>query len=1031
MKIFISVKTYVTISLSVLSFFLLAHVAWAATITVNNGTSTIAVDGGCSLREAIQNANDNAATNTDCTAGSGIDTLVLTTSISLTVIDHVEAVAANFAVPNVTESLVIDGGGFTIARSGVSDMQLLLVTGGDISLSISDAQISNFSLSGDTNFDGALDLEGAGLGTLLLDHVTFDGNTGGVIHSGMGGGTGDWTITHCIFTNNAISGNGGIINSAPVRNFTLSDSTFSGNSATSGVDGGVITFLDGAGPGGPYTISISDSTFSNNTTTGFGGVLGISSYFPTLIVTIDNSTFESNTAANGGGVLSIEGGTITDIDFTLSHSTFSSNTTGTIGGAIYIQDGVDVTMTNNTFWGNISATGGGAITFRPNGAGDNSVAASFNTFSGNSDTSGTGTDIYQLAATSKTAVFENNIFNSGGDECGGTLTNYTFTNNLSSDTDCGSLGAVGGLVSLTSNGGGVQTAALVSGSNAINASIAGTLGCPATDARGVTRPFGSSCDLGAFEYVLGSATVTESSGTTSVVESGMSDSYTVVLDRAPLSSVTITPVFSYGKISVTPASLTFTTSNWATPQTFAVTAVHDSGVFSNQTDTITHTVSSVDPAFEGITIGSVSVTIINVDEQPSGGGSSAAPVSPIVPSIPVPPISPVLPVTPAEPIPPVIEPTPVTPPPEQQDMSPITNPPSSEAPSSPSSEPHRMPSVDHFFESVRVSSYDVFQAVSHVVSVIPQKTSVAVSAVGVAIPTIVTVVTQPAVVANVVSIPLRLWNLIPVWLGLRRKKRPWGTVYDSVTKQPLDPVYVSLRNQEGNVVATTVTDLDGRFGFLVPPGRYFISARKDDYVFPSQKLSGHMQDDLYNNLYFGEEIVISGDEDLVIKNIPMDSKTFNWNEFEKSRNKSLMRFYSRRELFLARSANILFWIGFAISLGALFHTPTTLNDVLFGVYALVLLLRSLGVKPKKPGYITERATGFPLSFGIVKVVSELLGKEIAHTVIGKTGKYYLLVPRGTYYVTIEKKIGEDAYEQVFQSKAFKTKKGYIGNTFKI
>ncbi|MEK7123811.1 MAG: Ig-like domain-containing protein, partial [Patescibacteria group bacterium] len=52
--------------------------------------------------------------------------------------------------------------------------------------------------------------------------------------------------------------------------------------------------------------------------------------------------------------------------------------------------------------------------------------------------------------------------------------------------------------------------------------------------------------------------------------------------------------------------------------------------------------------------------------------------------------------------------------------------------------------------------------------------------------------------------------------GIRRKKsKPWGTVYDSQTKPPLDPAYVQLLDEKGNELETQITDLEGRFGFFV------------------------------------------------------------------------------------------------------------------------------------------------------------------------------------------------------------------------
>jgi hypothetical protein len=53
--------------------------------------------------------------------------------------------------------------------------------------------------------------------------------------------------------------------------------------------------------------------------------------------------------------------------------------------------------------------------------------------------------------------------------------------------------------SLANNGGQVLTGALAAGSPAIDAGT--NHGCPNADARGVPRPQGSSCDIGAYEYV--------------------------------------------------------------------------------------------------------------------------------------------------------------------------------------------------------------------------------------------------------------------------------------------------------------------------------------------------------------------------------------------------------------------------------------------------------------------------------------------------------------------------------------------------
>jgi uncharacterized protein (DUF1800 family) len=66
----------------------------------------------------------------------------------------------------------------------------------------------------------------------------------------------------------------------------------------------------------------------------------------------------------------------------------------------------------------------------------------------------------------------------------------------------------------------------------------------------------------------------ESNGNTQPTEGG-TDSITVVLTKAPASSVIVDLVSSNTAEATVPASLTFTTANWSTPQSFNVTAIGD------------------------------------------------------------------------------------------------------------------------------------------------------------------------------------------------------------------------------------------------------------------------------------------------------------------------------------------------------------------------------------------------------------------------------------------------------------------------
>ena len=84
----------------------------AATIIVTNGTSTVANGDGCSLPEAIINANaNNQSGSTDCAAGSGADTISLSTNVTLTAVNN--ATNGNNGLPVVTSAITVEGNGQT------------------------------------------------------------------------------------------------------------------------------------------------------------------------------------------------------------------------------------------------------------------------------------------------------------------------------------------------------------------------------------------------------------------------------------------------------------------------------------------------------------------------------------------------------------------------------------------------------------------------------------------------------------------------------------------------------------------------------------------------------------------------------------------------------------------------------------------------------------------------------------------------------------------------------------------------------
>ena len=110
-----------------------------------------------------------------------------------------------------------------------------------------------------------------------------------------------------------------------------------------------------------------------------------------------------------------------------------------------------------------------------------------------------------------------------------------------------------------------------------------------------------------------------------VVE-GETASYTLQLNTQPAGAVTITPVNSDSSVvSVSPPNLTFTRSNWNTPQTVSVTPVDDNTASENRTVTVSHGVSGY-----GSVTAAAAVTVTVTDDDIPGVNMQPTSVGPVV-----------------------------------------------------------------------------------------------------------------------------------------------------------------------------------------------------------------------------------------------------------------------------------------------------------------------------------------------------------------------------------------------------------------
>ncbi len=275
----------------------------------------------------------------------------------------------------------------------------------------------------------------------------------------------------------------------------------------------------------------------------------------------------------------------------------------------------------------------------------------------------------------------------------------------------------------------------------------------------------------------------------------------------------------------------------------------------------------------------------------------------------------------------------------------------------------------------------------------------------------------------------RAWGLLLTFLGLRKRRKSWGTVYDSVTKRPLDPACVTAIDELGKEVSDSITDLDGRYGFLLPPGTYTLRAEKTNYLFPSKRMGGVQIDEMYVGLYYGAPITVKSGQ-VIELNIPMDPLAFDWNEFAKEK-QLLSNFHAPNERTSAFIQGIFFFAGIVLTIFSIINSPTTFNFIILIAYILLSLFYVFGSKGRSSGTVRDVRTGQPLSFSLIKVYGSDKSTIIKSVVADAEGRYYCLVPPGDFTVEIEKKNLDESYTKVYSRRVSTNQKGIINEKFEV
>ncbi len=477
----------------------------AADIQVDTDADNSNTDNLCSLREAILNANQDAdLSGGDCQPGSGDDTITFNSNYTITL---------GSSLPQITDSLTIEGNGPGNTIVQASTCNPVTQPGG-----CTPADWRVFTVTGTTSILKDMTVRfgdcQTGGGCLISDE------DGGNIYAEYSDLTLDGVHVQSGFADNEGGGLSSLYGDLTIQNNSLIGGEEAGNRANDADGGGIIflyggsllvdssrvayNYADGYSGGIHFEYSLSaivrnGSSIDHNTAEPISGDYGGGMYVHGLSgncqLSVDSSDLSDNTAGSDGG------GLWTSCKTVIAGSTISGNlTTDEAGGGIFNHSTGILTVTNSTLSGNGAPSGQGGGIYNEGGA------AVFNsTISASSAITGAGIYDEGTGLILKNTILANSL---SGEDCFTSAPLAADVNNLiENNSGCGTPVSSDDpkLGPLADNGGRTLTHALLPGSPALGTGDSVT--CAASpvdnvDQRGVVRPQGAGCDIGAYEYIL-------------------------------------------------------------------------------------------------------------------------------------------------------------------------------------------------------------------------------------------------------------------------------------------------------------------------------------------------------------------------------------------------------------------------------------------------------------------------------------------------------------------------------------------------
>jgi hypothetical protein len=258
-------------------------------------------------------------------------------------------------------------------------------------------------------------------------------------------------------------------------------------------------------------------------------------------------------------------------------------------------------------------------------------------------------------------------------------------------------------------------------------------------------------------------------------------------------------------------------------------------------------------------------------------------------------------------------------------------------------------------------------------------------------------------------------------IGIKRRSKPWGTVYNALTKKPISFAKVRLLDEHSRVLESKIADKEGRYGFLVSAKsltgegmQIQLIAEKKGFRFPSGRVKPPTDTILYDNVYVGGIKTIQTSEAANF-DLPLDPEQVEVKEALKAPARKLHNAF-------ARLANVSFWFGLVTAPLGYLSDPNLFSFIVLLLFLVLAFFRVFGLRERPYGLILYQEGKKPMSFALI-TLNDKFGHRKGFTVSDESGRYFMVTEKGDYDLNVF--TPADVQPQRSTKRELYTKKGWI------